>query len=96
MQANTVRLAGTIASIDPLRHTPAGLPLARFRLRHDSTQNEAGMSRHVECEVEGVGIGEIAKALAAIQAGSAIEVAGFLSRKGRTGSQLILHVTNIS
>jgi primosomal replication protein N len=90
LQANTVTLSGTITSIDPLRHTPAGIPLVRFQLNHGSTQIEAGIQRQVECDVSGVGIGEIATALSKYQTGAAI-----LSKKGRGGTQIILHVTTI-
>jgi len=93
--ANSVTLSGTITALEPLRHTPAGLPLVRFQLNHRSTQVEAGIQRQVECDVGGVGIGEIATALSKFQAGAAVQVTGFLSKKGRTGTQLILHVTTI-
>jgi len=95
VQANTVTLSGTITSIEPLRHTPAGLPLVRFQLKHSSTQVEAGIQRQVECEVGAVGIGEIATALSKYQAGAALQVTGFLSKKGRSGTQLTLHTTTI-
>ncbi len=96
MQANTVTLSGTITSIEPLRHTPAGLPLVRFQLKHGSTQTEAGMPRQVECDVGGVGIGTIATVLSKLQAGAAVQVTGFLANKYRTGTQLILHVTTVA
>jgi len=95
LQANTVTLAGNVATIEPLRHTPAGLPLVRFQLKHGSTQIEAGISRQVECEVGCVGIGEIATALSRFHGGEAIQVTGFLARKGRLGTQLTLHVTHV-
>lgn len=96
LQANTVTLSGTITAIEPLRHTPAGLPLVRFQLNHGSTQIEAGIKRQVECDVSGVGIGDIATALSKYQTGAAIQVSGFLSKKGRGGTQIILHVMNIA
>jgi primosomal replication protein N len=96
LQANTVTLTGTLAAIEPLRHTPAGLPLVRFQLSHGSTQIEAGMRREVYCEVSGVGIGEIASRLSKLQAGAAVQVTGFLARKGRTGTQIVLHATDIA
>jgi primosomal replication protein N len=96
LPANTITLSGTITAIEPLRHTPAGLPLVRFQLNHSSTQTEAGMQRQVECEVGCIGIGDIATALSTFRTGAAIQVAGFLSKKGRAGTQLHLHVTNIA
>ena len=67
----------------------------RFQLTHSSTQIEAGMQRQVECEAGCMGIGEIATALSKFQAGAVIQVTGFLSKKGRAGTQINLHVTNI-
>jgi primosomal replication protein N len=96
LQANTVTLSGTITAIEPLRHTPAGLPLVRLQLSHGSTQTEAGMQRQVECEVGCVGIGEIATALSRLKPGTALQVTGFLAKKSRVGTQIILHVTNIA
>ena len=64
-------------------------------MNHSSTQTEAGIQRQVECDVSGVGIGEIAATLSKFQAGAAIQVTGFLSKKGRGGTQIILHVTTI-
>ena len=55
---NAVTLAGTLAQVEPLRHTPAGLPLLQFRLAHKSVQSEAGFKRQVECEVSCVVLGE--------------------------------------
>ena len=37
--------------MEPLRHTPAGLPLLNFKLVHKSLQVEGGYRRQVECEV---------------------------------------------
>jgi primosomal replication protein N len=96
LQANTVTLSGIITAIEPLRHTPAGLPLMRFQLKHSSTQIEAGMQRQVECEAGCVGIGDIATALSKFTTGAALQVSGFLAKKGRNGTQIILHVSHIA
>ena len=54
------------------------------------------MQRQVECEVGCVGIGEIATALSRLKPGTALQVTGFLAKKSRVGTQIILHVTNIA
>jgi primosomal replication protein N len=95
MSGNTVELTGTLTHIDPLRHTPAGLPIAGFRLLHQSQQMEAGYKRQVECEVAGMAIGPMAKELAGMPTGTEISARGFLDRKNRMSTQLTLHVTNI-
>ena len=93
MEANAVTLAGTLAQVEPLRHTPAGLPLLQFRLAHKSMQIEAGFKRQVECEMNCVALGEIASALSKSSAGAGISVTGFLNRKNRMSAQLVLHAT---
>ena len=86
-------LAGTLAHLEPLRHTPAGVPLLQFTLAHKSVQIESGFKRQVECEVSCVALGEPARALARQAAGTAITVTGFLNRKNRMSAQLVLHAT---
>jgi primosomal replication protein N len=93
MDANAVTLAGTLAHVEPLRHTPAGLPLLQFKLAHTSMQIEAGFKRQVECEMSCLALGEIASALAKSAAGAGISVTGFLNRKNRMSAQLVLHAT---
>ena len=58
-------------------------------------QTEAGMQRQVECEVGCVGIGEIATALSRFKPGASIQVSGFLAKKSRGGTQIILHITHV-
>ena len=93
MEANAVTLAGTLAQVEPLRHTPAGLPLLQFKLAHKSVQIEAGFKRQVECEMSCVALGEIATALSREKAGAFVSVTGFLNRKNRMSAQLVLHAT---
>ena len=90
---NAVTIAGTLAHVEPLRHTPAGLPLLQFTLSHKSMQIEAGFKRQVECEVNCVALGEIAHQLARSSAGAGVSVTGFLNRKNRMSAQLVLHAT---
>lgn len=91
---NAVSLTGTIAAMEPLRHTPAGIPLLAFRLAHRSQQVEAGVRRQVECEVSCVAVAEAATELARVNAGSELKVTGFLNRKNRMSAQLVLHATS--
>jgi len=93
MEANAVTLAGTLAQVEPLRHTPAGLPLLQFKLAHKSVQIEAGFKRQVECEMSCVALGEIAAELSRERAGTGITVTGFLNRRNRLSAQLVLHAT---
>ncbi len=93
MEINAVALNGELAGIEPLRHTPAGIPLLNFKLMHKSRQTEAGYRRQVECEINGVAMGEVAVEMSRFTAGQQVQLNGFLNRKNRMSTQLILHVT---
>ena len=94
MEANAVSLIGHVAEMEPLRYTPAGLPLLQFRLAHKSLQIEAGYKRQVECEVTCIALGDAATQLARAQPGAEVNVAGFLNRKNRMSRELVLHTTS--
>ena len=93
METNAVALSGELSAIEPLRHTPAGIPLVNFRLLHKSQQVEGGYKRQVDCEITGIALGEIAVAVSRMPQGRLVSVEGFLNRKNRMSAQLILHVT---
>ena len=93
MDVNAVSLTGQLAGIEPLRHTPAGLPLLSFKLAHRSLQVEGGYKRQVECEVNCIALGEAATQLSRVKAGADVKVTGFLNRKNRMSAQLVLHAT---
>lgn len=95
MSRNTVRLSGVLAAVEPLRHTPAGLPVVEFILSHASEQTEAGQKRQTGFEMAAKATGELAALIAGMQQGSGIEVQGFLNRKHRMSRQIVLHVTNM-
>lgn len=90
-----VRLHAVLATVEPLRHTPAGLPVVDFTLQHQSQQMEADNPRQVEFGVTAKAAGELAVRIAGIRQGSTVEVQGFLNRKHRMSRQVVLHVTNI-
>jgi primosomal replication protein N len=91
---NEVALSGELTAIEPLRYTPAGVPLINFRLLHRSQQAEAGLKRQVECEVNGVAMGEVAVGLSRLKPGQAARVKGFLNRRNRMSAQLVFHATD--
>ena len=94
-QANRVTVAGRLIELDALRHTPAGIPMVKFRLQHDSVQTEAGGERKVSCEIVAVAFEREAKLLAAAKLGSSVRVTGFLAAKSRSSRTLLLHATEI-
>lgn len=90
---NKLVLSGVIVALEPIRYTPAGLPLLSFVINHVSENIEAGLKRKVECEVNAVAIGDLAKTN--IQAGANINVAGFLAKRSAKSTQLVLHILKI-
>ena len=93
MESNEIALTGELTVIEPLRYTPAGVPLLGFKLMHRSRQTEAGLKRQVECEMGGVAMAEVAVEMARLKPGQSVKVSGFLNRKNRMSAQLILHAT---
>lgn len=90
---NTLVLKATVHSIEPLRYTPAGMPLLQLQLLHDSEQQEAGLNRKVHCQLPAVLIGE--KAQAPLQLGDYIKVKGFLAQRSAKSTQVVLHIQEL-
>jgi len=93
--ANCVEISGRLIELEQLRYTPAGIPILRFRLGHFSDQQEAGAARKVECELSVVAIQREAQLIASATLGTPLIASGFLDRKSRSSSQLMLHATHI-
>ena len=79
--------------MEPLRYTPAGMPLLSVVLRHVSEQVEAGMKRKVECEVNAVVLGNLA--LTSLKLGAQIIAQGFLAKRSLKSTQLVMHINDI-
>jgi primosomal replication protein N len=86
-------LSGVVVGLEPIRYTPAGLPLLSFVLQHVSEQTEAGFKRKVECEVNAIAIGELANSN--IQLGSSLKAKGFLAKRSTKSTQLVLHIEQL-
>lgn len=95
MNCNRLELSGEVATLEALRHTPAGIPVLAFTLRHASIQNEAGMKRQAECEVPAVAMAELAKQAAGLKIGDHVKVAGFLAKKSLRNDRLVLHLNEL-
>ena len=91
---NNLTLQAEVVQIEPLRYTPAGLPLLSVVLRHVSVQVEAGMKRKVECEVNAVAIGDLA--LTKLALGTQIRATGFLAKRSLKSTQLVMHINQIA
>ncbi len=94
-EANQVILSGTLVEIGALRYTPAGLPAVEFRIRHESSIEEAGTERKVQAEVPALAFDKVARQVASASLGSALKARGFLAAKSQRSAKIVLHVTNI-
>jgi primosomal replication protein N len=90
---NSLALSGVVIGLEAVRYTPAGIPLLSFVLQHASEQTEAGLKRKVECEVNAVVIGDIAKS--SIQIGDNIKAKGFLAKRSAKSTQLVFHIDKL-
>jgi len=90
---NKLVLQAEVVQVEPLRYTPAGIPLLSVVLQHASEQIEAGMKRKVECEVNAVILGELA--LKGLKPGAQIIAQGFLARRSLKSTQLVMHINDI-
>ncbi|MBL8382310.1 MAG: primosomal replication protein N [Burkholderiales bacterium] len=87
-----VELTGAAIAIDAVRYTPAGIPIVELVLSHESTQTEAGRSRKVALDVPALAAGEQALRLATCPLGAALKVSGFLARRGKSQTRLVVHI----
>ena len=90
---NRLALSGRVTHCEPLRYSPAGIPLLSFVINHVSEATEGDLKRKVECEVNAVAIGDLAKTH--IQEGANINAAGFLAKRSAKSTQLVLHIQKI-
>jgi len=63
--ANRVEISGVLTGLQALRHTPAGVPVVEFRLKHESERAEAGANRKVSAEIDAIAFEAQARLLAA-------------------------------
>jgi len=89
---NQVVLTGKLIERNELRHTPAGMPALNFRIGHVSDQVEAGRSRSVNLEIEGVALGDVAQDLSKAAQEAEYRFEGFLAMKSKLSRQPVLHV----
>jgi len=83
LKQNHLVITALLRSKEPLRYSPAGVPIQNCRLVHQSEQMEAGLVRSVTCELPAVAVGPLAHKLAASELESELELSGFLATKRR-------------
>jgi len=92
---NQLSISGVLMELKSLRYTPTGIPVVEFRLRHESERVEAGATRKVETELEGIAFEAQARLLSGSSLGRALKAEGFLGARSRRSKKPVLHVTNI-
>ena len=92
MHDNEVRLNAQVIGREALRHTPAGVPILAFIVKHESTQIEGGVSRQVGFEVDAMAVGEVAQRMDTVEAGRRVRLQGFLASRSRLSARIVLHV----
>jgi primosomal replication protein N len=91
VQANSLELNACIAEVEPMRYTPAGLPVLNCRLEHESQIQEAGGIRTVKMTIKAVAFGSDAERLAKQAVGSNWNFKGFLAN-ARQGKSVVFHI----
>jgi len=76
-----VIVSGVVAKLYKVRHTPAGIPITRFVLEHQSEQSEADLKRNIYCRVFIIASGNKLRSIVKnLQVGNQITVEGYLNQ----------------
>ena len=97
-QANALIIEGLVAQLPETRVSPAGIPISRFAVDHQSLCEEAGMPREVRFRLGVIAAGQsLQGAVNALQADSRVRIKGFLARAGYRSEEhrLLLHAQSI-
>lgn len=92
---NQLLIDARILALEPLRYTPAGVPVVTCSLAHESMQDEAGQQRTASVELQAVAVGELANVLGGASLGMWIRGAGFLTAKSLRSRVPVLHLNKI-
>jgi primosomal replication protein N len=90
---NDYSLFGEIIHLETVRFTPAGIPVLNLRIRNESEQNEAGLKRIINVDIESVVIGELASY--DLEVGNKFSFFGFFDKRSKKSNHLVFHVTQI-
>ena len=92
---NRLVISGALIQVEPLRYSPAGVPIAEAVILHRSSQDVAGQARQVECELTVQASGPLAAQLAKLAAATQVKLEGALNRRSVNSRQLILILNRI-
>lgn len=89
---NTLILAGEIVSLEPTRFSPAGIPIAKALIRHESWQS----GQKMQCELVVAAQGEIVKRLGNLKPGKRIRASGPISRASQNSRNLLMWIEHLT
>jgi primosomal replication protein N len=92
---NVSVLTASIAELEAMRYTPAGLPALNLKLEHESEVQEAGQTRQVKLVMKTVAFASVAERLAKQALGSQWRFKGFLASQ-RNGKGVVFHIQEFS
>ncbi|MBU2642200.1 MAG: primosomal replication protein N [Thiobacillus sp.] len=92
---NRLVISGALIQIDPLRYSPAGVPIVEAVVHHRSSQTVASQTRQVECELTVQASGSLASQLTQITVGTQVKMEGALNRRSVNSRQLLLILNRI-
>jgi len=92
---NRLVISGALIQVDPLRYSPAGVPIAEAVILHRSSQTVAAQIRQMEYELTVQASGTLAAQLAQLAIGTQVALEGALNRRSVNSRQLILILNRI-
>ncbi|NML33970.1 primosomal replication protein N [Paraburkholderia antibiotica] len=90
---NRLQLTASVVEREPVRYTPAGVPIASCTLHHRTEVVEAGIARQVELTMQAVAAGEASGQLENCRMGVETLFTGFLAKQHRNARTLVFHIT---
>ena len=91
---NLIKLTARILQVQPLRYTPAGVPVLDVVLQHESWQEENGQKCLVSFEIPARILGKQAEEWQYRQ-DTMVEAEGFLAQRSKRFPRPILRIQNI-
>ncbi|MFW8566883.1 primosomal replication protein N [Orrella sp. 11846] len=92
---NNLIISGELVELEPLRNTPAGVPVLSFKLAHTGTVVEANHPRQIQCDISVIAMGDLATMFQTMKLGTQLEVEGFIAPVRKGAQKFRLHAAMI-
>ena len=92
---NRFAVDGELVELEDLRYTPAGVERIVLKIRHVSEQQEAGVTRQVQCDIPALAFGAAAGQASRLTIGQRVQAEGFLAQRSLRIAQLVMHIDTI-